>query len=68
MDKNDVREIINDEIKKFVNDTLDKEMKKILHNSNSQSREELIITIKNALESVYKILWTKKDFWKTDIR
>ncbi len=68
MDKTDVKAIVNDEINKFVGDFLDKEMKKIIHNSNSQSRSELISTIKDALESVYKMLWVKRDFWKTDIK
>jgi hypothetical protein len=68
MDKNEVKEIVNNEIKKFVDDSLDKEMKKILRSSNSQSRDELINTIKNSMESVYKMLWQKKDFWKADIK
>jgi len=68
MERNDIKEIVSDEIRKFVNDSLDKEIKKILHSSNSQSRQELIDTIKNALDAVYKVLWQKKDFWKTDIR
>ena len=68
MDKNEVKEIVNSEIKKFVDDSLDKEVKKILRNSNSQSRDELISTIKNAMESVYKLLWQKKEFWKSDIK
>jgi len=68
MDKNEVKEIVNNEIKKFVDDSLDKEMRKILRNSNSQSRDEVINTIKNAMESVYKMLWQKKDFWKADIK
>lgn len=68
MDKIEVKEIVNDEIKKFVNDLLDKEIKKILHNSNSASRNELISTIKNSIEAVYRVLWQKRDFWKTDIK
>lgn len=68
MDENRVKKIIGDEIKKFVNDSLDKEVKKVLHSTNSQSREEMISTIKNAMEAVYKMLWVKKDFWKSDIR
>jgi Ni,Fe-hydrogenase III component G len=67
MDRTEVKEIVNDEIKKFIGDSLDKEMKKIVHNSNSQTRDELITTIKNALEAVYKMLWVKKEFWKSDI-
>jgi len=68
MDKNDIEKIVNDEIRKFVSDMLDKEMKRILRNSNSQSREEMISTIKNAMEAVYKVLWQKREFWKTDIK
>jgi Ni,Fe-hydrogenase III component G len=68
MDKNEVKEIVNFEIRKFINDSLDKEIKKVLHSSNSQSRDEVIITIKNAMEAVYKVLWQKRDFWKTDIK
>jgi len=68
MEKNDVEKIANDEIKKFVNDNLDKEMKRILRNSNSHTRDEMISTIKNAMEAVVKVLWQKKDFWKTDIK
>ena len=68
MNKTDVKEIVKDEINKFVNDSLDKEIKKIISKSNSQSRAELITTIKDALESVYKMLWVKRDFWKSDIK
>jgi len=68
MDKADITTIVRDEIKKLVNDSLDKEMAKIMHSSNSKTRDEMIVTIKNALEAVYKMLWVKKDFWKTDIK
>ena len=68
MDKTDVTAIVKDEIKKFVNDSLDKEVARIMHTSNSKTRAELISTIKDAMESVYKMLWVKKDFWKSDIR
>ena len=68
MDKADIKAIIKDEINKFVGDTLDKEMKKILSKSNSLSRDELISTIKNSMEAVYKVLWQKKEFWRNDIK
>jgi len=68
MNKQDVKQIVNDEITKFVNDSLDKEIKKIMAKSGSQTRNELISTLKNAIEAVYKVLWQKRDFWKTDIR
>lgn len=68
MDKQDIKVIVNDEINKFVNDSLDKEIKKTLNKSNSSSRGEIISIIRNAMESVYKVLWQKRDFWKTDIK
>ena len=68
MNKEEIKKIVNDEIGKFINDSLDKEMKKILHASNSGTRRELIDTIKDSMEAVYKMLWMKRDFWKTDIK
>jgi transketolase N-terminal domain/subunit len=68
MDKTDVKAIVNDEIKKFVTDGLDKEMKRILRSPNSATRDELILTIKNSIEAVYKVLWQKREFWKSDIK
>jgi len=68
MDREEIKEIVSDEIKKFVDDSLDKEIKKIIGKSNTQSRNELISSIKNAIEAVYKVLWQKREFWKTDIR
>jgi ATP-dependent Lon protease len=68
MNKQDVKKIVDDEISKFVKDSLDKEVKKMIAKSNSPSRAEIISMIKNGLEAVYKVLWQKRDFWKTDIR
>lgn len=67
-DKDEVAKIVQSELKKFVKDELDKEMEKILHKKSSKSRQELIDTIKDSLESAFKILWVKRDFWKTDIK
>ena len=66
--KGDIEKIVNDEIRNFIADSLDKEVKKILQNKNSQSRTELIKTIKDSMERVYKTLWQKREFWKTDIK
>ena len=68
MEKSDVEKIVSDEIKKFVSDSLDKEIKKIMRSSNSQTRDEMVSIIKNAFDAVYKVLWQKKEFWKTDIK
>jgi len=68
MDNTDIKAIVKDEIKKLVNDSLDKEIARIMHSSNSKTRDELIKTMKDSLEAVYKMLWVKRDFWKTDIK
>lgn len=68
MDKQDVKKIVRDEIRSFVKDSLDDEIKKAIRKSNSPTRTEMITIIKNALEAVYKVLWQKRDFWKTDIK
>lgn len=68
MNVNDIKKIVNDEIKNFVSGSMDGEMKKILKSSNSETRDELIKTIKNSMEAVYKVLWQKRDFWKSDIK
>jgi hypothetical protein len=68
MNKEQIKRVVNDEITKFVNDSMDREIKKIMAKSGSQTRNELISTIKNAVEAVYKVLWQKRDFWKTDIK
>jgi len=68
MDEKATREIVNSEIKKFVSDSLDKEMRRALHDSNSKTRDEMIQSFKNAMEAVMKTLWSKRDFWKNDIK
>jgi hypothetical protein len=67
-DRNEITSIIKDEIKKFHKDTLDMEIKKILAKSNGKARGEVVNLVKNAMEAVYKVLWQKRDFWKTDIK
>ena len=67
-DRNEVIDVVKDEVKKFYNDSLDTEVKKVMANSNSKTRREMVSIIKNAMEAVYKVLWQKRDFWKTDIK
>lgn len=68
MTETDVKRIIRSEFDKLMKDSLDKEMKSNLQKSNSASRAELIKTIKDSMEAVYKVLWMKREFWKTDIK
>lgn len=66
--ESDVKKIVNDEITKYVSSSIDKEVRDLLRKKNSQSREELLNILKQSLESVFKQLWVKRDFWKTDIK
>ena len=68
INRNDIVDVVKSEINKFVADSMDKEMKKHLHKSDSQSRKETINAIKNGLEAAFKVFWIKRDFWKTDIK
>lgn len=68
MNKQETTSIVKSEIKKFIDDSLDKEVKKIVSNKGSKTREELVKTISDAMEGVYKVLWQKRDFWKKDIK
>jgi hypothetical protein len=68
MTEADVKNIVKSEFTKLMKDQLDKEMKLVLQKSNSASRNELIKTIKDSMEAVYKVLWQKREFWKTDIK
>lgn len=68
MEKAEIKQIVDDEIKKFLSDYLDKEVKKLLKSTNSGTRGELISTIKDSFEAVYKNLWQKRDFWRNEIR
>jgi hypothetical protein len=68
MDKADVKKIVTDEIDKFLKDSLDKEVKKLIHSNNSQSRSEMIKTIKNALEDLFKALWFRHQLWSDSIK
>ena len=68
MTEADVKKIIKSEFTKLMKEQLDNEMKIALQKSNSASRRELIKTIKDSMEAVYKVLWQKREFWKSDIK
>ena len=68
MDKSDVKQIVVDEINKFINNSLDKEIKKVLSKSSNQSRGEVVAIIKDVMDSVYRTLWQKRDFWQSSIK
>ena len=68
MTKKAGQEIVAREIEKFYKDSFDDKMKDVLKKSNSKSREEIVETIKDALEAAFKMFWYKRNFWKSDIK
>lgn len=68
MTKKEVQDIVAREIEKFYKDSFDDKMKDVLKKSNSKSREEIVETIKDALEAAFKMFWYKRNFWKSDIK
>jgi hypothetical protein len=68
MNKAEITRLVKDEVNKFVSDSLDGEIKKRIKKSGSETRTELMDTISNAVEAVFKVLWQKRQFWKSDIK
>lgn len=68
MNKTEITALIKQEIKKYISDSLDDEVKKIIAKRGSKSRDEVTKAISDGMEGVYKTLWQKRDFWKTSIK
>lgn len=67
MNEKEIKSLINSEIKKYILDNLDKDIAKILRD-NTKTRKEMIDTIGDAFDSVFRTLWQKKGFWSTSIK
>lgn len=67
-DRTEIKRIVNDEISNFISNELDKEVSKAMKSATSKTREELLKTISDVLDSMYKVLWQKRQFWKADIK
>jgi len=66
--KTEIKKIVEKEIENYINSKLDDEIHKAIKKSKSKTREEVLDIMKNSLESVFKVLWQKRNFWKTDIK
>jgi len=67
-DKQEVQKIVKQEVQKIIDNKLDLEFQKKIKTRNTKTRDELVKLIKDSIESVYKVLWQKRDFWKSDIK
>ena len=67
MNKEEIKNIVRDEIERYIKNDLDKDIKKII-STKTQSHGVIIDIIKDSLEAVYKTFWQKRDFWKNVIK
>ena len=68
MTKTEINKLIQDELKKFIKDSLDAEVSQLIKRSGTKSHKEVVDMMKNGLEAAFKTFWFKREFWKNDIR
>ena len=66
--KIEVRDIIKDELSKFISKELDNEVSTLLTKINSKTRKEDIENIKKGIEKFAEFLYIRRNVWKNDIR
>ena len=66
MTKQDIKDVVTDEITKFVSKDLENEMKLLLQ--KGKARDEVVALMKKALTALYKYMWIRKDVWQNDIK
>ena len=66
--KEELKKIINDEIKSFVKSELDMELKRIMSKSNSDSRKEMTSVVKDGLAKFAEFMFIRKGIWQNDIK
>lgn len=64
----DVESIVNDEMKKFINKQLDKEVSSLLNNQSSKTHNVSTDIVKNGIEKLAQFLWMQKATWKNNIK
>ena len=66
--KEELTRIINDELKSFVKNELEREVKKMLSKQGSDARKEVNDIVKNGLSKLAEFLWVRKGVWQSDIK
>lgn len=66
--KEELSRIINDELKSFVKNELEREVKKMLSKQGSDARKEVNNIVKNGLSKLAEFLWVRKGVWQSDIK
>ena len=66
--KEELKKIVNTEIKSFVRNELDAELKKIMAKTNSDSRKEMTNVVKDGLAKFAEFMFIRKGIWQNDIK
>lgn len=66
--KEDIKNIVQDEIQKFFKSSLDDEVKKIISKSNGASRKEMLGIVKHGLAKFAEFMFVRKGIWQGDIK
>ena len=65
-DKKEIREIVQDEIKKRLDKEFDERLQKSI--KNGLAKKEIVQIIKNSLVDYAKFMWTKRTTWQHEIK
>jgi len=68
LNRSDVKDIVNKEIKSFITNEFTKELKKQLSDVNNPARKEIANAIKNAILELSKFLWMQKNTYINNIK
>lgn len=66
--KEDIKNIVDDEIRRYVKKELDNEIKTILAKSNSNTRKETLEIVKTGLAKFAEFMFIRKGIWQGDIK
>lgn len=64
--KTEIRKIVNDEVDKVIKNKLNTELSSSL--KTGKGKEEVQVMIKKALNALYKFMYTKRNVWNGDIK
>lgn len=66
--KEELKSIVNDEIKQYVKNELDSELKRIMSKTSSDTRKEMTTVVKDGLAKFAEFMFIRKGIWQNDIK
>ncbi len=64
--KAEIKKIVSDEVRKVIKDELGKQMASSL--KSGAGKAEIKDVVKDALNNLYKFMWTKRSQWNNEIK